>query len=56
MCSLVNNAGAMHDRSLIPSETPIETIRQIFEPNFFGVIAITQGCSPCSAKARRDAS
>ncbi|MDB6174522.1 MAG: short-chain dehydrogenase [Chthoniobacteraceae bacterium] len=40
---LVNNAGISHDISLKPSETPIETIRDVFETNFFGTIAVTQG-------------
>jgi NAD(P)-dependent dehydrogenase (short-subunit alcohol dehydrogenase family) len=48
--ALVNNAGAMHDRSLKPSETPIETIRQVFEPNFFGAIAVTQALLPLLRK------
>lgn len=43
---LVNNAGAMHDRSLMPSGTPLDTIREIFEPNFFGAISVTQALLP----------
>ncbi len=43
---LVNNAGIGHDMALKPSETPIETIRDVFETNFFGAIAVTQGLLP----------
>ena len=43
---LVNNAGVAHDASLAPSETPLETIRDVFETNFFGVIAVTQALLP----------
>src|SRR4051812_20755309 len=38
---LVNNAAVIHDRSLKPSDTPLDTIREVFEPNFFGLIAVT---------------
>lgn len=43
---LVNNAGIAHDASLAPSETPLETIRDVFETNFFGAIAVTQALLP----------
>lgn len=43
---LVNNAGVMHDRRLTPSETPLETVREVFEANFFGVVALTQALLP----------
>jgi NAD(P)-dependent dehydrogenase (short-subunit alcohol dehydrogenase family) len=43
---LVNNAGIAHDASLAPSETPLETIRDVFETNFFGLIAVTQALLP----------
>jgi NAD(P)-dependent dehydrogenase (short-subunit alcohol dehydrogenase family) len=43
---LVNNAGIMEDSSLTPSTTPLETLRSIFETNFFGVVAVTQGLLP----------
>ena len=48
---LVNNAGAIHDRTLKPSEIPLDTVREIFEPNFFGVIAITQALIPLLLKS-----
>lgn len=43
---LVNNAGIGHDMTLKPSETPPEIIREVFETNFFGAIAVTQGLLP----------
>lgn len=43
---LVNNAGLIHDRSLKPSNTPIDTVREVFEANFFGLIAVTQAMLP----------
>lgn len=48
---LVNNAGAAHDKVLKPSEIPIDTVREVFEPNFFGVIAITQALLPLLRKS-----
>jgi NAD(P)-dependent dehydrogenase (short-subunit alcohol dehydrogenase family) len=48
---LVNNAGIIHDRSLKPSETPLDTIREVFEPNFFGLIAVTQAMLPLLRKS-----
>ncbi len=48
---LVNNAGTSHDVSLRPSETPLETIREVFETNFFGVVALTQALVPLLRKS-----
>jgi NAD(P)-dependent dehydrogenase (short-subunit alcohol dehydrogenase family) len=48
---LVNNAGAIHDRSLKPSEIPLDTVREVFEPNFFGLIAVTQAMLPLLRKS-----
>ncbi|MEO8354121.1 MAG: SDR family oxidoreductase [Chthoniobacteraceae bacterium] len=48
---LVNNAGAMHDRSLLPSEIPLETIREMFETNYFGTVAVTQAMLPLLRKS-----
>jgi NAD(P)-dependent dehydrogenase (short-subunit alcohol dehydrogenase family) len=48
---LVNNAGIGHDMSLLPSGTPLDTIRDVFETNFFGVIALTQGLLPLLRKS-----
>ncbi len=48
---LINNAGIGHDMRLKPSETPLETIRDVFETNFFGVVAVTQGLLPVLRKS-----
>lgn len=48
---LVNNAGIMHDRTLRPSSTPVETIRQTFETNFFGTVEVTQALLPLLRKS-----
>lgn len=48
---LVNNAGVTHDTRLIPSETPIETIHDVFETNFFGAVAVTQALLPLLRKS-----
>lgn len=48
---LVNNAGTTHDTSLRPSETPLETIREVFDTNFFGPIALTQSLLPLLRKS-----
>jgi NAD(P)-dependent dehydrogenase (short-subunit alcohol dehydrogenase family) len=43
---LVNNAGVCLDRDLQPSEISLDIIRETFETNFFGVVAITQALLP----------
>lgn len=48
---LVNNAGIIHDRSLTASDIPLDTVREVFEPNFFGVIAVTQAMLPLLRKS-----
>lgn len=48
---LVNNAGVTHDTSLKPSEVPLDTIREVFDTNFFGVIAVTDGLLPMLRKS-----
>jgi NAD(P)-dependent dehydrogenase (short-subunit alcohol dehydrogenase family) len=48
---LVNNAGIMHDATLKAAETPVETIREVFETNFFGVIEVTQALLPLLLKS-----
>ena len=48
---LVNNAGVMHDATLKPGEVPVETIREVFETNFFGVVGVTQALLPLLRKS-----
>jgi NAD(P)-dependent dehydrogenase (short-subunit alcohol dehydrogenase family) len=48
---LINNAGVCLDRSQQPSEVNLDIIRQTFEINFFGVVAITQGLLPLIHKS-----
>lgn len=43
---LVNNAGIMHETTLLPSNAPVETLREVFETNFFGLIEVTQALLP----------
>ena len=49
---LVNNAGIIHDRSLKPSCTPIETVREVFETNFFGLVAVTRALLPLLRRSK----
>ena len=53
---LVNNAGiAGNSRLLKPSEADTDLVREVFETNFFGVIAVTNAMLPLlrrSAAAR----
>src|SRR5262249_12949713 len=48
---LVNNAGIANDWGLKPSATPVESIRDVFETNFVGAIAVTQELLPLLRKA-----
>lgn len=43
---LINNAGIMHDATLQPSAVPVDTLRETFETNFFGVVEVTQTLLP----------
>jgi NAD(P)-dependent dehydrogenase (short-subunit alcohol dehydrogenase family) len=44
---LVNNAGVSGDsRLLTPSEADVDLVRDVFEVNFFGVIAVTNAMLP----------
>jgi NAD(P)-dependent dehydrogenase (short-subunit alcohol dehydrogenase family) len=52
---LVNNAGILADGYHPPSETPVATVRENYETNVFGVIAVTNAMLPLlrrSAAAR----
>ena len=48
---LINNAGISLDGGKIASEVGLETIRQTFDTNFFGVIAVTKAFLPLIKKS-----
>jgi NAD(P)-dependent dehydrogenase (short-subunit alcohol dehydrogenase family) len=50
---LVNNAGIVGGSGweTLPSEVPLDTVRKVFETNFFGVIAVTQAFVPLLKKS-----
>ncbi len=50
---LVNNAGITggYGWDKAPSDVPLETVRKVFETNFFGVIATTQAFLPLLKKS-----
>ncbi|MCM3922146.1 SDR family NAD(P)-dependent oxidoreductase [Frankia sp. AiPs1] len=43
---LVNNAGITRDRRRPPSELPVTALREIYETNVFGVVAVTNAMIP----------
>jgi NAD(P)-dependent dehydrogenase (short-subunit alcohol dehydrogenase family) len=49
---LVNNAAIASDGTLPPSQASLDKIREVFETNFFGVIAVTQAMLPLLRKSR----
>ncbi|MFG3685596.1 SDR family oxidoreductase [Micromonospora sp. NPDC047740] len=49
---LVNNAGIIRaDGSALPSETTLATLREVYETNVFGVVAVTNAFLPLLHKA-----
>ncbi|MGR6317573.1 SDR family oxidoreductase [Micromonospora soli] len=49
---LVNNAGIVRaDGSALPSETTLGTLREVYETNVFGVVAVTNALLPLLRKA-----
>jgi NAD(P)-dependent dehydrogenase (short-subunit alcohol dehydrogenase family) len=49
---LINNAGiARGDGTGLPSETTLETMREVFETNVFGVVAVTNAMLPLLRRA-----
>ena len=48
---LVNNAGIALDWGQPPSAVPLDTIRETFDTNFFGPIALTQALLPLLRKS-----
>jgi NAD(P)-dependent dehydrogenase (short-subunit alcohol dehydrogenase family) len=43
---LVNNAGISRDRPYPPAELPVALLREIYETNVFGVVAVTNAMLP----------
>lgn len=48
---LVNNAGIANEYGLAPGEINLELIRQTFDTNFFGVVAVTKAFLPLIEKS-----
>jgi NAD(P)-dependent dehydrogenase (short-subunit alcohol dehydrogenase family) len=48
---LVNNAAVALDMNQKPSEVDMQTLRETFDTNFFGVIAVTQSLLPLIRKS-----
>jgi NAD(P)-dependent dehydrogenase (short-subunit alcohol dehydrogenase family) len=43
---LINNAGISRDRPHPPTELPVTTLREVYETNVFGVVAVTNAMLP----------
>jgi NAD(P)-dependent dehydrogenase (short-subunit alcohol dehydrogenase family) len=43
---LVNNAGITRDRPYLPTELPVALLREVYETNVFGVVAVTNAMLP----------
>ncbi|MEV0402476.1 SDR family oxidoreductase [Actinoallomurus sp. NPDC050550] len=43
---LINNAGISRDRSYPPAEMPVAALREVYETNVFGVVAVTNAMLP----------
>jgi NAD(P)-dependent dehydrogenase (short-subunit alcohol dehydrogenase family) len=43
---LVNNAGIALDRGVPPSQASLKIVREVYDTNFFGAIAVTQAVLP----------
>ncbi|GAA2617579.1 SDR family NAD(P)-dependent oxidoreductase [Dactylosporangium fulvum] len=48
---LVNNAGILLERGAPPSATPVDMLRETFEVNVFGVVAVTNALLPALRRA-----
>lgn len=48
---LVNNAGISRDRPYSPTELPVALLREIYETNVFGVVAVTNAMLPLLRKS-----
>jgi NAD(P)-dependent dehydrogenase (short-subunit alcohol dehydrogenase family) len=49
---LVNNAGVSRDRPHSPAELPVARLREIYEVNVLGVVAVTNAMLPLLRKSR----
>jgi NAD(P)-dependent dehydrogenase (short-subunit alcohol dehydrogenase family) len=43
---LINNAGISRDRPHLPTELPVAALREIYETNVFGLVAVTNAMLP----------
>ncbi|MEU7866173.1 SDR family oxidoreductase [Dactylosporangium sp. NPDC049140] len=48
---LVNNAGVLLERGALPSVTPVQMLRDAYEVNVFGVVAVTNAFLPALRRA-----
>ena len=48
---LINNAGISRDRPHPPDELPVAVLREIYETNVFGVVAVTNAMLPLLRKS-----
>lgn len=48
---LINNAGISRDRPHSPTELPVALLREIYETNVFGVVAVTNAMLPLLCKS-----
>jgi NAD(P)-dependent dehydrogenase (short-subunit alcohol dehydrogenase family) len=48
---LVNNAGVLLERGSLPSATPVQMLRDAYEVNVFGVVAVTNAFLPALRRA-----
>jgi len=48
---LINNAGISRDRPHSPDELPVAALREIYETNVFGVVAVTNAMLPLLRKS-----
>jgi NAD(P)-dependent dehydrogenase (short-subunit alcohol dehydrogenase family) len=48
---LINNAGISRDRPHPPTELPVAALREIYETNVFGVVAVTNAMLPLLRKS-----
>jgi NAD(P)-dependent dehydrogenase (short-subunit alcohol dehydrogenase family) len=48
---LVNNAGVLPDQGKTASNVPLDLLRQVFDTNVFGVVAVTQALLPLIRKS-----